>query len=155
MWDVQDGFLWKDIFENSFGENESNQCFGLTNDPVQAFQKGTKAVLPLFLINFCLPPWLRVKRDYVFLSMLIPMPTKRDKKDKAKYNLDVLIEPFLDDFVKLNEEGIAVSLPNGTEITNRACLLFAIHDLRAASLLTKRLQVDNMFLHPFIFFPFL
>jgi hypothetical protein len=57
---------------------------------------------PVILTIYNLPPWLCHKRKYLLLTILISGPTQ------PSVDMDVFLEPLIEDLKKLWEEGVAM-----------------------------------------------
>jgi hypothetical protein len=55
---------------------------------------------PVILVMYNIPTWLRYKRKYLILSILIQDPKQ------AGIDIDVFLEPLIEDMVKLWNEGM-------------------------------------------------
>jgi len=77
-WHVRLGLCTKGLF--SFGQ------FGQTY-----------SCWPVILTSYNLPPWLYVKKPYMFLSLLIPGPKS------SKWNFDMYMQPQIEEFKTIME----------------------------------------------------
>ncbi|XP_017227964.2 uncharacterized protein LOC108203507 [Daucus carota subsp. sativus] len=76
------------------------------------------------LITYNLPPWLCMKRKFVMLTVLVSGPHEPGN------NIDVFLQPLIDDLLKLWEEGEpnVYDASTNSSFTFRAMLLWTIND---------------------------
>ncbi|KAM6556335.1 hypothetical protein CsatB_003354 [Cannabis sativa] len=83
---------------------------------------------PVFLVMYNLPPWLVMKRKFNMLSLMISGPQQPGQ------NIDVYLEPLIDDLIKLYENGVQVYDGFKKEFFNlKAVLLWTVSDFPAYS----------------------
>ncbi|XP_010693722.1 uncharacterized protein LOC104906639 [Beta vulgaris subsp. vulgaris] len=131
----KDGFLkhpadssqWKAIHfvHKTFGADERNLRLGLCMDGMKPCDtlSSQHSMWPVFLVVYNLPPWLCMKRKYIMLSLLISGPKQPGN------NIDVYLQPLIDDLKKMWYEGVSVYDAHADEIfTLRAMLLYTLSD---------------------------
>jgi len=79
-----------------------NVRLGLCTDDISPFgQYGqTYSCWPIIVTPYNLPPWMCKKRQFMFISLLIPRPKN------PKGNLDMYMQPLIDELIQLWNEGI-------------------------------------------------
>ena len=75
MTDVYDGAAWKDFMGPPTSPCSRIALQGCT-DAFQAHISGSLSMKPLVFSNFSLPPALRFKTEYMFVTMLLPTNAK-------------------------------------------------------------------------------
>jgi hypothetical protein len=75
--------------------------FAMCTDGINPFGdlSSRHSTWPVLLVNYNLPPWLCFKRKYIMLAMLIQGPRQPGN------DIDVFLEPIIDDFERLWNEG--------------------------------------------------
>ncbi|GJT54026.1 hypothetical protein Tco_0989080 [Tanacetum coccineum] len=103
---VADSPQWKNIDQHfdKFGSEIRNIRFGLSSDGINPFRSlSTRhSTWPVLLCIYNLPPWLCMKRKYIMMSLLIQGP-KQPGND-----IDVYLEPLIEDMKKLWDSGVEV-----------------------------------------------
>ena len=130
-----DSLAWKhvnNIFPD-FASESRNVRLGLSTDGFQPFgQLGQQySSWPVILTPYNLPPWLCMKEQFMFLTVLIPGP--RNPKEK----LDVFLQPLVEELNQLWEVGVStydISLKQNFQM--RAMLMWTISDFPAYSMLS-------------------
>ena len=135
---VCDSDQWKSIDRIflDFALVLTNLRLGLVGDGIIPFKtnaiKHSAWVLLITIYN--LPPWLLTKKFFISLAVLIPGP-----KSPTANNIDVFMEPFVCDLLKL-WIGIPVmnmSKPEGERNFNlRAMLIWTVNDFPAYGFLS-------------------
>jgi hypothetical protein len=76
--------------------------FALSTDGMNPFGENriVHSTWPVILVMYNLPTWLCYKRKYLMLSILIQGPKQ------AGIDIDVFLEPLMEDMVKLWNEGV-------------------------------------------------
>ena len=117
-----------DKINDSFALEPRNVRLGLATDGFNPF--GTMSVSystwPVLLFPYNLPPWMCMKRPYMFLTLLIPGP-KGPSND-----IDVYMQPLIDELKELWENGASTydaSLKENFQM--RAAILWTINDFPA------------------------
>jgi hypothetical protein len=123
-----DGTQWKnfDLQYKAFGSESRNIRFALSTDGINPFgeNRTMHSTWPVILAMYNLPTWLYHKRKYLMLSILIQGP-KQDGID-----IDVFLEPFMEDMVKLWNEGVCMWDQYQQEYFTLYGIIFAcIHDV--------------------------
>ncbi|XP_071708293.1 uncharacterized protein [Rutidosis leptorrhynchoides] len=103
---VADSLQWRNIdndFEE-FGDEIRNIRFGLSLDGFNPFGdlSSRYSTWPVLLCIYNLPSWLCMKRKYIMMSLLIQGP-KQPGND-----IDVYLEPLIDDMMQLWHTGVEV-----------------------------------------------
>src|SRR6187551_230271 len=102
-----DGSQWRAIdyhFKKTFSKEIRNVRFGLSTDGMNPFNMVSSKHIT-WLVSLCiynLPPWLCMKRTYIMMPLLIQGP-KQPGND-----IDVYLEPLVDDLLSLWNEGVKV-----------------------------------------------
>lgn len=99
-----DSPAWKHLnatFPN-FASEIRNVRLGLSTDGFQPFgQSGQQySSWPVIVTPYNLPPWICMKEQYMFLTILVPGP--RNPKEK----LDVFLQPLISELIDLWEVGV-------------------------------------------------
>ncbi|XP_043817332.1 uncharacterized protein LOC122725001 [Manihot esculenta] len=130
-----DSNAWK-AFDNNwphFSAEKRNVRLGLCTDGFQPFgQSGQQySSWPVILTPYKLPPWLCMKGEYMFLTILVPGP--RNPKDKLDVYLQLLVTKLKD----LWENGVETYDAFNKENFNlRAALMWTISDFPAYAMLS-------------------
>ncbi|XP_021746079.1 uncharacterized protein LOC110711949 [Chenopodium quinoa] len=121
---------WKniDMKFRAFGDEVRNLRLGLCTDGMNPF--GTlstqHSTWPVLLVIYNLLLWLCTKRKYVMLSLLITGPRQ------PGHDIDVYLEPLVDDLRKMWDEGVSVYDAHKNEMfLMRAALMWTINDFLA------------------------
>ncbi|XP_074266937.1 uncharacterized protein LOC141590230 [Silene latifolia] len=105
---------------HEFGKEERNLRLALSTDGMNPFRSlsSTYSTWPVILVTYNLPPSLCMKRKYMMLSLLISGP-KQPGND-----IDVYLEPLIDDLKLLWEKGVSVFDAYRNETFNLRAMLF-------------------------------
>jgi len=99
-----DSLAWKTFDEEhmTFALDPRNVRLGLASDGFNPFgsMSNSYSIWPVVLIPYNLPPWLYMKQSNILLSLLIPGPKG------PGMNIDVYLQPLIDDLKILWESGI-------------------------------------------------
>jgi hypothetical protein len=99
-----DGTQWKifDLRYKAFGSESRNIRFALSTDGMNPFGENRTVhnTWPVILVMYNLSTWLCHKSKYLMLSILIQGPKQ------AGIDIDVFLEPLVEDMVKLWNEGV-------------------------------------------------
>ena len=122
-----DGTQWKnfDLQYPEFAEEVRNVRFSLSTDGMNPFgeNRTVHSTWPVILAMYNLPTWLCHKRKYLMLSILIQGPKQ------AGIDIDVFLEPLMEDMAKLWNEGVRMWDQYQREyFTLRAIVFVTIHD---------------------------
>ena len=122
-----DGSQWRkiDTIHPRFGDEPRNVRFALSTDGMNPFgdMSSSHSTWPVVLSILNIPSWLCMKRKYLMLSILIQGP-KQPGND-----IDVFLEPLLEDMAKLWNDGELVWDEFKQEcFTLRAMIFVAITD---------------------------
>ena len=110
-----------------FGREARNIRLGLAADGINPHSNGLKnrySCWPVMLVIYNLPPWLCMKRKFIMLSTLISGPHEPGN------NIDIYLQPLIDDLKKLWEEGEPNVYDAHTKsfFTLRAVLMWTVND---------------------------
>jgi len=129
------GEAWKhfDATYPEFSSEPRNVRLGLCTDGFAPFGQFGKSYScwPVMLTPYNLPPWLCMKKPFIFLSLIIPGPKN------PKQNLDVYLQPLVQELHELWEVGLEtydVSLNNNFQL--KAALMWTINDFPAYGMLS-------------------
>nr|CAD39908.2 OSJNBa0065B15.12 [Oryza sativa Japonica Group] len=125
-----DSVQWRTIdrIYQEFSNDPKNMCFAMCTDGINPFGdlSSRHSTWPVLLVNYNLPPWLCFKRKYIMLAMLIQGPRQPGN------DIDVFLEPIIDDFERLWNEGTRTWDAYAQEYFNlHAMLLCTINDYPA------------------------
>ncbi|XP_073133636.1 uncharacterized protein [Henckelia pumila] len=129
-----DSLAWRHFDETHlwFTAEIRNVRLGLSTDGFQPFgQTGQQySSWPVILTPYNLPPWMCMKDEVMFLSVIAPGPS--NPKDK----LDVFLQPLIAELQQLWYDGVATyDIHSQTNFTMRAALLWTISDFPAYAML--------------------
>ncbi|XP_039120162.1 uncharacterized protein LOC120256563 [Dioscorea cayenensis subsp. rotundata] len=130
-----DSPAWKH-FNNmypSFASECRNARLGLCTDGFQPFgQSGQQySSWPVIVTPYNLPPWMCMKDEYMFLSIIVPGPS--NPKDR----LDVFLQPLIAELKDLWEIGVETyDVTSKQNFRMRAALMWIISDFPAYSMLS-------------------
>ncbi|XP_074300461.1 uncharacterized protein LOC141631730 [Silene latifolia] len=125
-----DGEAWKHFDQQhpQFSSEPRNVRLGLCTDRFQPFgQFGTKySCWPVMVTPYNLPPRLCMKRQFIFLSLMIPGPKN------PKQNLDIYLQPLVIELKELWSTGLfTYDVSRKQNFILRAALLWTINDFPA------------------------
>jgi hypothetical protein len=82
-----------------------NIRFALSTNGINPFgeNRTVPSTCPVILAMYNIPTWLCHKRKYLMLSILLQGPKQ------AGIDIDVFLEPLIEDMVKLWNEGVCMS----------------------------------------------
>jgi hypothetical protein len=127
MMHPSDGEAWKHFDKEfpEFADEPRNVRLGLCTDGFTpfSFKAAPYSCWPVFLVPYNLPPSMCMKKENIFLTLVIPGPQHPGK------NWDVYMEPLYDD-LKLLWDGVQVydrSVRSTFKL--RACYFYSVHDL--------------------------
>lgn len=130
-----DSPAWKHLNSTfpDFASDTRNVRLGLSTDGFQPFGQTGKqyASWPIILTPYNLPPWLCMKEQHMFLTVVIPGP------QNPKEMIDIFLQPLIAELTHLWNVGVAtydVSLKQNFQM--RAALLWTISDFPAYSMLS-------------------
>ncbi|XP_074346475.1 uncharacterized protein LOC141685261 [Apium graveolens] len=114
----------------AFGSESRNIRLALSADGINPHTNGLVnryTCWPVVLVTYNLPPWLCMKRKFMMLSVLVPGPHEPGN------NIDVYLQPLIDDLKKLWEEGEpnVYDAYSKSYFTLKAILLWTINDFPA------------------------
>ena len=130
-----DSPAWKhfDQIHPSFAVESRNVRLGLCTDGFQPFgQTGQQySSWPVIVTPYNLPPWMCMKDEYMFLSIIVPGP--RNPKEK----LDVFLQPLIAELKHLWEVGVQTyDVSSKHNFQMLAALMWTISDFQAYSMLS-------------------
>ncbi|XP_074288178.1 uncharacterized protein LOC141613344 [Silene latifolia] len=130
-----DAESWKhfDALHPDFASEPRNVRLGLCTDGFAPFGQFGKAYScwPVMLTPYNLPPWLCMKKQFIFLSLIVPGP-KNPKK-----NLDVFLQPLIRELKELWEVGVfTYDVSKKENFQLRASLMWTINDFPAYGMLS-------------------
>ena len=117
----------------SFASESRNVRLGLCTDGFQPYgQSGQQySCWPVILTPYNLPPWMCMKEEYMFLTVIVPGPKN------PKNNLDVFLQPLITELKELWEVGIETyDVSKKRNFQLRAALMWTISDFPAYSMLS-------------------
>ncbi|XP_057739900.1 uncharacterized protein LOC130957009 [Arachis stenosperma] len=129
-----DADAWKqfDATHKIFAQESRNVRFGLCTDGFNPFSgsKTPYSCWPVFVTPYNLPPSMCMRREYIFLSLLIPGPKSPGKK------LDVYLRPLIDELKILWDNGVTTyDAWEKKNFNMKAALLWTISDFPAYGML--------------------
>ena len=126
---------WKhfNLTHPSFASESRNVRLGLCTDGFQPYEQSGQqySCWPVILTPYNLPPWMCMKEEYMFLTIIVPGPKN------PKNNLDVFLQPLIAELKELWEvriETYDVSKKRNFQL--RAALMWTISDFPAYSMLS-------------------
>ncbi|XP_050218528.1 uncharacterized protein LOC126669179 [Mercurialis annua] len=130
-----DGQAWKDFdsLHSTFAQDHRNVRLGLTSDGFNPFRTMSisHSTWPVVLINYNLAPWICMKPEYFFLSLLIPGPSSPGK------DIDVYMQPLIKELKELWEDGVETyDVSVNQAFFLRAALTWTISDFPAYAMLS-------------------
>ncbi|XP_048493274.1 uncharacterized protein LOC125493794 [Beta vulgaris subsp. vulgaris] len=144
---TKDGFLkhptdapkWKGInrLHKTFAGEDRNLRLGLCTDGMNPFgnlssQDGT---WPVLLVIYNLPPWFCMKWKYIMLSILISGPKQ------PRIDIDVYLQPLVDDLRKMWDEGVSVYDAHADENKGKKACPICIDDTESKHISTCHKEV--------------
>ena len=130
-----DGEAWKKFDQTypDFALEPRNVRLGLCADGFTPFGLSGKtySCWPVIITPYNLPPWMCMKQEYMFLTLIIPGP------NNPKSKIDVYLQPLIDELKLLWDEGVPtfdVSLKQNFQM--RAALMWTINDYPAYGMLS-------------------
>lgn len=130
-----DAEAWKHFDREypEFAKEATNVRLGICTDGFTPFSFGTApySCWPVFVTPYNLPPGMCMKKENIFLSLVIPGP------DHPGKNLDVYMQPLYDDLEKLWSERV-VTYDSYTKKTFRlkACYFWSVSDFPALGMVS-------------------
>ncbi|XP_071704598.1 uncharacterized protein [Rutidosis leptorrhynchoides] len=120
-----DSPAWKTFdYENSeFAKEPRNVRLGLVSDGFSPFgnMSVSHTTWPVVLMPYNLPPWLCMKKPFLFLSLLILGPSAPGK------NIDVYMQPLVDELKELWDNGVNTYETRSTRLSNSHKEIFMAH----------------------------
>jgi len=138
-----DGEAWKhfDRMHLEFSQDLRNVRLGLCADGFNPFGQYEKSYScwPVILTPYNLPPLMCMKREFIFLTVLIPGPSN------PKHKIDVFLQPLIDELCILWTEGIMtydVSLREN--FIMKATLMWTINDFPTCGMLSGWMTLGRL-----------
>ncbi|XP_043807714.1 uncharacterized protein LOC110620936 [Manihot esculenta] len=130
-----DSEAWKhfDRTHSWFASDPRNVRLGLCTNGFNPFGQRSKpySCWPVIVVVYNLPPWMAMKKPYMFLNMVIPGPKSPGK------SLDVFLRPLIDELKLLWHEGVWTHDANSNQnFQMKAALLWTISDFPAYGILS-------------------
>lgn len=130
-----DGEAWKHFHQvyPEFALEPRNVYLGLSTDGFKptGMHSRDHSVWPVILTPYNLPPDMCMKKEYLFLSILVPGP-KHPKK-----SLDIYLQPLIDELKELWTTGVqAYDVSKKQNFMMRAVLMWTISDFPAYAMLS-------------------
>ncbi|XP_071699583.1 uncharacterized protein [Rutidosis leptorrhynchoides] len=127
---LADSLAWKTFdYENiEFAKEPRNVRLGLASDGFNPFGNMSVSHItwPVILMPYNLPPWLCMKKPFLFLSLLIPGPSTPGN------NIDVYMQPLVDELKELWDTGVnTFDASTKSYFTLHASLLWTVSDFPA------------------------
>nr|AAX96657.1 transposon protein, putative, CACTA, En/Spm sub-class [Oryza sativa Japonica Group] len=117
-----DSVQWRTIdrIYQEFSNDRRNMRFAMCTNGINPFGdlSSRHSTWPVLLVKYNLPPWLCFKRKYIMLAMLIQGPRQPGN------DIDVFLEPIIDDFERLWNEGTRTWDAYAQEYFNLHAILF-------------------------------
>lgn len=130
-----DAEAWKHFDEiwPGFAQDPRNVRLGLCSDGFAPFDKTGRiySCWPVIITPYNLPPWMCMRREFMFLTIIIPGPSDPTRK------IDVYLRPLIDELKMLWEDGVMtydVSLKQN--FLMKAALMWTINDFPAYGMLS-------------------
>ena len=101
---------------------------GLSTDGFQPFgQSGQQySSWPIILTPYNLPPWLCMKSEYMFLTVIVPGP------NNPKFKIDIFLQPLIEELKQLWNMGVETyDVDKKQNFLMRVALLWTISDFPA------------------------
>ncbi|XP_035820340.1 uncharacterized protein [Zea mays] len=121
------GSQWRKVDRTfpDFAEDARNVRFGLSTDGMNPFgeQSSGHSTWPVTLCMYNLPPWLCLKRKFIMMPCLIQGPKQPGN------NIDVYLQPLVDELLQLWSKGVRMWDEHKKEAFDlRAMLFVTIND---------------------------
>ena len=124
-----DGEAWQQFDEDfqDFAQDPRNVRLALATDGFTPYSLGAApySCWPVFITPLNFPPGVCMRPEYTFLTLVIPGPEHTGKK------LSVLMQPLVDELLKLWEGVETWDASRKQNFTMRAIFLWSIHDFPA------------------------
>ncbi|XP_021625026.1 uncharacterized protein LOC110624220 [Manihot esculenta] len=116
-----------------FGSEIRNVMLGLSTNEFQPFgQSGQQySSWPIILTPYNLPPWLCMKSEYMFLTVIVPSP------NNSKFKIDIFLQPLIEELKQLWNMGVETyDVDKKQNFLMRVALLWTISDFPAYAMLS-------------------
>ncbi|XP_057993064.1 uncharacterized protein LOC131174044 [Hevea brasiliensis] len=116
-----------------FASDPRNVRLGLCTDGFNPFGQRSNpySCWPVIIAVYNLPPWMAMKKPYMFLNMVIPGPKSPGK------SLDVFLRPLIDELKMLWTEGVLThDIHTKQNFHMKAALLWTVSDFPAYGMLS-------------------
>ncbi|KAJ1531912.1 hypothetical protein ONE63_000555 [Megalurothrips usitatus] len=134
--DIYDGEIYKKCFHDGFLSNPNNVSFFMYFDGVSLFKSSRFSLWPIYYSINELRYEDRTKKENILLAGLWFGP---------KPNVNLLLKPLYDKMLKLETNGVYLSLPNGQNIVVKAKVLGAVGDLPAKAAFMRFTHFNGMY----------
>uniref|UniRef100_A0A151UIM5 Transposase n=2 Tax=Cajanus cajan TaxID=3821 RepID=A0A151UIM5_CAJCA len=138
-----DAEAWRHFDETwpDFAQEPRNVRLGLCADGFAPFDKTgrTYSCWPVIVTPYNLPSWLCMRREFMFLTIIIPGPSN------PKNKVDVYLRPLIDELKMLWDDGVMtydVSLKQN--FLMRAALMWTINDFPAYGMLSGWMTMGRL-----------
>ena len=128
-----DAEAWKTFNASypGFAKEIRNVRLGLCTDGFNPFSNSTYSCWPVFVTPYNLPPSMCMRREYIFLALIIPGPKSPGR------SLDVYLRPLIDELKLLWNEGVnTFDAWKKQNFIMKAVLLWTISDFPAYGMLS-------------------
>ena len=130
-----DGQAWKhfDSTFSMFASEPRNVRLGLSTDGFAPFAHYAQSYScwPVIVTPYNLPPWMCMKRQFMFLSLLIPGPRN------PKGNLDIYMQPLIEELIHLWEvEIMTFDIAHKQNFNMKVAVIWTVSDFPAYGMLS-------------------
>ncbi|XP_057436487.1 uncharacterized protein LOC130728921 [Lotus japonicus] len=125
----------------TFADEPRNVRLGLCSDGFAPFDISGKkySCWPVIVTPYNLPPWMCMRREFMFLTIMIPGPSA------PKKSIDVYLRPLIDELKMLWEDGVMtydVSLKQN--FLMKAAVMWTINDFPAYGMLSGWMTMGKL-----------
>jgi hypothetical protein len=138
-----DAEAWKHFDKTwpDFARDPRNVRLGLCSDGFAPFDKTGRvySCWPVIITPYNLPPWMCMRREFMFLTIIIPGPSN------PKRNIDVFLRPLIDELKMLWEGGVMtydISLKQN--FLMKAAVMWTINDFPAYGMLSGWMTMGKL-----------
>ncbi|XP_043721065.1 uncharacterized protein LOC122668585 [Telopea speciosissima] len=130
-----DGQAWKalDKLYPTFSKEPRNIRLGLASDGFNPFKlmSSKHSTWPVLVMPYNLPPWMCMKSDFIFLTLLIPGPQQPGN------DIDIYLQPLIEELKELWYNGVETyDAYKKEKFVLKACLLWTINDFPTYAVLS-------------------
>ncbi|KAK9110572.1 hypothetical protein Sjap_018632 [Stephania japonica] len=135
MQHCSNSIAWKHFNDanNEFNAEIKNVHLGLCTDRFQAFGQSRKlcSSWPVILTPYNLPPSMCMKKEVMFLTVIVPGP------NSPTHQIDVFLQPLVKELQELWHNGVSTyDVSTKTNFLMRAALMWTVSDFPAYSMLS-------------------